>query len=66
MKTNRILAAGVGLAVASLALAGCSGDTGGTTPQAQTGSGGKNTRRGERRPGPGARGLCEMDTSTSL
>ena len=43
MKTNRILAAGVGLAVASLALAGCSGDTGGTTPQAQTDSGGKIT-----------------------
>nr|WP_154921450.1 ABC transporter substrate-binding protein [Microbacterium testaceum] len=43
MKTNRILAAGVGLAVASLALAGCSGDTGGTAPQAQTDSGGKIT-----------------------
>ncbi|MFJ4037568.1 ABC transporter substrate-binding protein [Microbacterium sp. NPDC090007] len=43
MKTNRILAAGVGLAIASLALAGCSGDAGGNAPQAQTDSGGKIT-----------------------
>ncbi|WP_285136102.1 ABC transporter substrate-binding protein [Microbacterium sp. lyk4-40-TSB-66] len=43
MKTTRILAASAAVAVAALALAGCSGDATGGAPQAQTDSGGKIT-----------------------
>jgi len=43
MKTKRILMAGASLVVAALALAGCANDTGGSSSEDQTDSGGKIT-----------------------